>query len=473
MTTMIPHNETDINKRQEEFIMLRAKTTNQQQTETAATPVPDLLDRMGFTADLPERLCQDAQGRTFEPVQLNLGEDLVTQVSLLLRREPVGGAEPQIAENQDRMQTHALQQAHRFLAGGTGSPRSVVQEILHETRTRKATLEAQQQRVEQDYLSVQERLHPWQERMGKRSGSLTSDLWRWLIGGAGQLSLPEAGTLWNEREYLALRRAIVTAALTVADRVLADLEDLAQHLDDLLNQARRLQHALRQQAADLTDSDAVFAPWTVRIAPQVVSAALLERVELDGLVQDLLQRLNTDPGDTMLSAHVQTLARQAAARQVDTLSMPDMIDLDAQASGDTLDDDPVLLVGHALLVALQQPTWHLVRGARPRSDILQVTPDGTPAYSMDGLHSAAYGGDLDRLGFVQVQLGVALDDLALLRDTDESFQAALQQRNLYVLDDLARQAAMVAGSTPDAPPVPADASTNGQVILEAPAGGDA
>jgi hypothetical protein len=470
---MIPRNKTDTDKRQEEFIMLRAKTTHQQQTETAATPVPDLLDRMGFTADLPERLCQDAQGRTFEPVQLNLGEDLVAQVSLLLRREPVGGAEPQIAENQDRMQTQALQQAHRFLAGGTGSPRSVVQEILHDTRTRKATLEAQQQRVEQDYLTVQERLHPWQERMGKRSGSLTSDLWRWLVGGAGQLSLPEAGTLWNEREYLALRRATVTAALAVYDRVLQDLEDLARHLDDLLTQARRRQHTLRQQTADLTDSDAVFAPWTVRIAPQVVSTALLERVDLDGLVQDLLQQLNTDPGDTAFTTHVHALACQAAARQMDVLSMPDMIDLDAQASGDALDDDPVLLVGHALLAALQQPTWQLVRGARPRNDMVQVTPDGTPAYRMDGLHSAAYGGHLDRLGFVQVQLGVALDDLALLGDTDESFQAALQQRNLYVLDDLAQQAAVAVGSTLNGASVPADASTNGQVILEARAGGDA
>ncbi len=453
-------------------MMLRATTTYQQQTEVTATPVPDLLDRMGLTADLPERLCQDAQGRTFEPVQLNLGDDLVTQVSLLLRREPVGGAEPQIAENQHRLQTQALQQAHRFLAGGTGSPRSVVQEILHETRTRKATLEAQQQRVEQDYLTVQERLHPWQERMGTRSGSLTADLWRWLVGGAGQLSLPEAGTLWNEREYLALRRATVTAALTVYDRVLADLEDLAQHLDDLLTQARRLQHTLRQQMADLSDSSAVFAPWTVRIAPPVVSAALLEGVDLDGLVQDLLQRLNTDPGDTTLTSHVQSLARQAAARQMEALSMPDMIDLEARASGDALEDDPVLLVGHALLAALQQPTWHLVRGARPRSDILQVTPDGTPAYSMDGLHSAAYGGDLDRLGFVQVQLGVALDDLALLRDTDEAFQAALQQRNLYVLDALAQQAAVAVGSARGGPPIPAGALLNGQVVLESPAGGD-
>jgi hypothetical protein len=92
---------------------------------------------------------------------------------------------------------------------------------------------------------------------------------------------------------------------------------------------------------------------------------------------------------------------------------------------------------------------------------------------MDGLHSAAYGGNLDRLGFVQVQLGVALDDLTLLRDTDESFQAALQQRNLYVLDDLAQQAAVAVGSTPTGASVPADASTNGQVILEARAGGDA
>ncbi len=95
-----------------------------------------------------------------------------------------------------------------------------------------------------------------------------------------------------------------------------------------------------------------------------------------------------------------------------------------------------------------------------------MTPDGAPIYSMDGLSSAAYGDTPDRLGFVQVQLGVAKDDLLLLRESEEAFQAALRQRNLYVLDDLAlawecSHAAIQSPAEPLAEPG-APPSTNGR-----------
>jgi hypothetical protein len=103
-----------------------------------------------------------------------------------------------------------------------------------------------------------------------------------------------------------------------------------------------------------------------------------------------------------------------------------------------MDEHPLILIGRALLDSVQRPTWQLARSARPRVETLQITPDGTPVYSLDGIGSASYGDGYDRLGFVQVQLGVAKDDLTLLRDGDEALQAALQQRNLFVIEELAQ-----------------------------------
>ena len=77
------------------------------------------------------------------------------------------------------------------------------------------------------------------------------------------------------------------------------------------------------------------------------------------------------------------------------------------------------------------------RGARPRAETLQVTPDGAPLYSLEGLGSAAYGGDQLCLAFIQVQLSVAQEELALLNADEQAFQTALSQRNLYVVPELA------------------------------------
>lgn len=162
------------------------------------------------------------------------------------------------------------------------------------------------------------------------------------------------------------------------------------------------------------------------------------QVNDDRLVAELLRRLGSSGGPAALAEQVLALARTEAERGLQGRSVVDLVALEAGAVDGADDADPLLLVGQALLDALERSTWQLSRRARPRRETIQVTPDGAPAYSLEGLGSAAYGGGLDRLGFVQVQLGVAIDDLLLLHDGTEAFQAALRQRNLYVLDDLAR-----------------------------------
>ena len=67
----------------------------------------DLLDAMGLTTTLPTALIEDADGRAFEAAQLNVRGDLAGQFALLIRPEPLGGAEQQIHENGRRIEALA------------------------------------------------------------------------------------------------------------------------------------------------------------------------------------------------------------------------------------------------------------------------------------------------------------------------------------------------------------------------------
>jgi hypothetical protein len=408
------------------------------------SPVRAILDGIGLTSTLPERLARDAAGQPYEPVQIDPHKELVAQLAYLLRREPFGGAEAQIHENGRQFRERALVQINRALAGAPMPTRPLLHELVREARTRKEQLDVRLHEVEAAYTLMQERLHRWQDQIGRRSGSLGGDLWRWLIGGQERLSLPEAAVLWNQREYQALERTACGAAVELAAWLVDIVSDLLIRLDDLLAMARALLAAAALQHERLRVAPPAFAPWTLRIEPRIVGEVLLARAVLDGLTAELL-RTQTEASDTAaLGDHIKVLARQAAARQLAGLGIVDLIELESSAHSGTstegglaLAEDALILIGQDMLEKLQRPTWRLARGARPRVETLQVTSDGAPVYSLDGLASAAYGESRDRIGFVQVQVGVAKDDLALFRDGDETFEAILQQRNLFVLDEMA------------------------------------
>src|SRR5262245_44457620 len=103
-------------------------------------PAADLLNAIGLTAQLPERLMRDATGRSFEPVQLNPNQEVLPQLTLVMRREPVAGAEVQIRENAHQVQELAFGQLNRALAGAAFSTRSFLQDLLSEARARKHQL---------------------------------------------------------------------------------------------------------------------------------------------------------------------------------------------------------------------------------------------------------------------------------------------------------------------------------------------
>jgi hypothetical protein len=414
----------------------------------------ELLDALGMTTALPEMLTQDALGRQFEPEQINVQGDLVGQFTLLLRPDPLGGAEPQIYENGRRIEALADQQFHRALANMAESPRSLLHELLTEARTRKEYLEAAYTQATDRYARLQARLHKWQQRTEQRTSG-TGTIWRWLLGGGDQLSVVDAAMLWNERELLALQRSALQAAIAIAARLVELIAQLLAQLDTRLGQARQARAQLAHEHAQRAQAPALYAPWTYRVLPQAVVGALTTRVDLDGLLADVLQQLAT-PSDLDLSALVRARARQAADQALAALEIADLIALDAGMDGPP-DCDPLVPIGQKLLERTQRAAWQLARGARPRVETLQVTADGAPLFSLDGLQSAASGGDSWRMGFVAVQLAVAREDLALWRDADELFQATLRQRNVYVIDDLAiaweaAQGARLSPASADAPP---------------------
>ncbi|HWQ13970.1 MAG TPA: hypothetical protein VNL77_14315 [Roseiflexaceae bacterium] len=405
-------------------------------TEMTAPTAAEVLDGMGLTTTLPERLIQDATGRAYEPLQIDQAGDLLSQLTLLLRREPVGGGEPLLRENARQVGELMAPQLNHALAGLTGAVRAFLHDLLREARARRDQIEASFALEDERYRTVHDRLRRWQERAGQRSGSLGGDLLRWLLGGPEALSLPEAAALWNEREYLALRRGALMAALDCFTTALDLLGGLLQNLDATIARGRQAAAALQRELHDLRQPPAVYAPWTLRIDAPLAAARLAAASDDEALVTALLRRLAAGETAVDLEAHLRALAAGEARRLLGASAISDLIALEAADAGPDA-DDPLVLIGQGLLEALQHPTWQLVRAARPLVETIQVTPDGAPVYALEGLTTAAYGGDAARLGFVQVQLGIAMDELLFLRDGDDAFQAMLRQRNLYVLDELA------------------------------------
>lgn len=411
--------------------------------ETPAYQEDELLDAFGLDAGLPEALLQDAADRVFEPFQLSTDHDLAEQLALLLRSEPLGGAEMLVAENAQRADAQADQQLRQVLTTMRDVPRSFFQGLIDLARNRREPLAAQLAQQSEQLQRVQERLHAWQSRQSEPEQGFGGALLRWIIGGEDRLSLPDAIALWNQREHLAARRVALHAATQRFARLIETLSLLLAQMDTRLGEARDARAAALRAAEQARQPATTYSPWTLHLAPAMIADALIAQADPALLVADLLARLTAEEGAS-LSEQVQALAAEAADAALARLTIADLAALEAgaYAAGAA---DPLLPIGQALLDLAQQPSWQLARNARPRSETLQITPDGRPIYQLEGLGSAAYGGNTLCLGFVQVQLGVAKADLAALRDDDDGFRATLRQRNLFVLEELALAWAPAAG----------------------------
>jgi hypothetical protein len=398
---------------------------------------------------------------------LNASQPPLELMTLLLHREPAGGAEPLIRENLKELLDQALSRINRALSAQSGSTRAQLDALVAELRARKAQAEAARRRHDERYTRIQERLHRWQEHTGRRSSSITADLLRVLFGGQERLSLPEAVSLWNDRERQWLQVAAATAALDGHIQLLDMLAGVQAQLDSYLALAREAVGQLRPRVDALRGGADVYAPWSVTLSHELIERALLAEIDLDGLVGELVRRqASTDGADALLD-HARSLARSESERRLAQLSLTDLIEIEARTTGLPAEGDLLLTVGQQLLERLRLPVWQLTPGARPRVETLQVTPEGRPIFSLDGLGTAAYGDGHDRLGFVRVYLDLARDELALVRDGDESFQAVLLRRNLYVLEELAAEPLAADDASGAARAAPDDAPRGNGTTAEA------
>jgi hypothetical protein len=400
--------------------------------ETTPEPLDELLDGMGLTLALPARFAQDADGRPFEPAQIEQTEDLMAHIALLLRREPVGGMEAQLREHERRTRDAIAGGLNSALARRTAAPRTLLTGLLGAARARKERVDSALSELDERYEQIQSRLHRWQERAGQRDGNLAAD----------RMSLPEVVALWNEREYVALQRAAHAAAQGCFADAVEGIARLLGQLDSRVEEARELALALAERRAARERQPAAFAPWSFRVDEAVVAAALAGRADTELALATLLRRM-ADAEDATLADQVRAVADAAAERLLAGLSVSDLVALEADGAADG-EQDGLVVIGQALLDDVARPSWQLARRARPRIETVQVTPDGAQIFSLDGLGSAAYGDGLDRMGFVQLQLAVALDELAVMAEGEEQFAATLAQRNLYLLDELAAAAAPAA-----------------------------
>jgi hypothetical protein len=434
----------------------------------APAPLPEapgsaFCESVGIADDLDHRLSLDRNGRPFQPAMLTMStsqREITAQFELLLRPEPVGGAEALIDPNRTRLIDTALTFLHHRLAGGSESERAgiLLADLARHLGALRTQFTQRGSTLDQEYRACHDALRAWQSQTNRKSG-LLQNMAGWLFGSNGQISLPQAIGLWNERERLTLHRQATRAAGAVIGRLADEVSSLLDRQAGLVQSAERALSVAQEQLAQKAAVQDAYAPWNWHADPAAIATALTERIATERLLTTLLAELSAATDSAGLAASVQRIAAGEAERLIADLSLAEAIELEAS----TLplpEGDPLVVVGRHLLSDIEQrQTWRLRRGARPRTELIQITNDGEPLFDLDGLGSAAYGDNIDRIGFVRLDLGIASDDLQVLHEGQDAFVEVLAQRNLYVIEELAGKA--VSATPTHADPTP-PASPNGQ-----------
>ena len=417
----------------------------------------------GIGDELAEQVKLDGTGWPVTPVALASTDDpteLAAQVELLMRPEAVGGGEMLMRDNGERIGTVALARLHRRLAAGAevAALRPFLEDLHQELTRLRVRVEQRMSALERELHACQSALRGWQAATGQEPG-LLRNLVGWFFGGAGRLALPQAVALWNERERLSLARHACTTAHAVIGRLADEVDTLLESQDALLRASERALRAAQDRLAARRPGAERYAPWTWQGSPSAIADQFVGQAGGERLLAGLLARIATDGTAADLAVAARALAEAEAAQLVGSLTIADAIVAEA-ASTVPGGIDPLVLVGQRLLSDLEQTvSWRLQRGARPRVEVVQVTGSGEPLFQLDGLGTAAYGDEIDRLGFVRLESGIASDDLWALHEGAEAFAQILTQRNLYVLEELAHEAAL-APPSPHAE-VPGVAKLNG------------
>ena len=434
-----------------------------------ATSGQRFLESEALTTNLPKTLLTKPNGQLFQEIQIgapSAGQNLpnmVQQMEMLQRAEPVGGWELVVNENQELIFERTLQKLEKRLAepGRSESVKALLAEIEDAGEKLKRELDEQRRQIEARYDQVQAPLRRWQDEYGREQDLINRvlTLAQALLG--GQLSVSEVVKLWNKRESLAKARDAFRAASELVARFSAAVEEYARNLDAVILGARQGAQDLEKQIQELVGDLNKTRLWSFQTDYARVADALTSGEDVV-LLAEALAALREQGSDKLLEV-IAKVSRREAERELAYLDIVRLIEKEAAEfrGGTGLDDlDPVILVGENLLdqVRHQNPTWQLARHAHPRTIVLEITPNGENVYDHPGLQTARYGDRVDRLGFLEAQMDVALDEIQIIRDGADAFQQERLKREYFILEEVVKHwdakpaqpaAAPLSHATPD------------------------
>lgn len=434
------------------------------------------LEAQGISRRLPSELVLKPNGQPFAEPQLGMTQTtgIVAQLEWLMRPEPIGGAEPHVWENKQRLREHVLEALNQRLAepphSAGQSHKQFLNEILDALDTRKFEFDAQALEAQSEYARTQERLAKWQEQYRRDKNLLTQVFTLGNLLFAGQVSDSEAVRVWNRRETFHKAMNALRGAGDLTNELREDVALYARNYDALVIAARQqFTEALAQERRLTQELDARL--WTLTPDSAQIASVLAGSSADPALLAEVFAAIR-EGGSEQMGARVMEIAQREAERLAQGLSIAECIKMEAeQYEPAELEVDPLLLVGISLVeqVTAQFPTWSLIPQARPRSQTLQLTPHGAPLFEHPDLSTARYGERQDRLGFLDAQMDVALNELRVMQEGAESFHATRQQREFFILEPLVEAFPLKASSPSLAspPPTPRDVTQSPMAVMPA------
>ncbi|MBI1800240.1 MAG: hypothetical protein HYR71_01260 [Chloroflexi bacterium] len=420
-----------------------------EQTLKLQADVRSLLESLRLTADLPRWMIVKAKGEPYKPYELAALQKgvqptvaILEELKLLKAKEPSGGWEGIMTSNQTVYLSQGTEGLNRFIASSQSVPlKALVNILINALEAEKSAVEVQLDRIQQDYDKRNRDLLRRQDE-AQKDNDLVSRLLRsieTIVG--GQLSLSDAVTAWNERERLAMSRDAHRAASEVFARIIAMLKQLLNNLDQLLAETRRARALIGDRVQTIKQALAAPRPWECPVNYDTLVKALSADGADAGLLANLLDQVRQGGGEK-LAEHAHLIADQEAARRLARLDIATLIELEAKqviVDGEAPEaGEAVIAAGEDLLdrVRRGRPSWQLVPGARPRRQVLTLTPHGDLLFEHPELATIAYGDRTDRLGFVEVMWEVAADELQLMQTGQSEFKAAEEKREFFVLEEV-------------------------------------
>lgn len=400
------------------------------------------IQRLGLAGTDKLLLRQD--GQPYQPIQLTaiqaggVGQPgVIEQYQLLGRRTVVGGCERLVESKRKRFALSQASKLEELLSSSDVAVGQLLAQLSKEVELIKLATEGQLEKVQQEFELCDGELAEWQASQGNEP-NLLDTVFKFLgFAAVSRMTQTDAVKLWNQRESLYKQVVAAKGSLSLVQEFGETVNKMARNLAEVVELA---QGALAETHRAAKRHATIFQAGAFSLDCALLADALSDEVN-PSLLARLLAAAR-EGGAQALVACAERIAEEETLHRLESLDVMDFIELEGHGMEGAEGLDPVITVAEELLDQVQRqfPTWQLVEQARPRVETLQILPANVEGF--EGLTRAYYPDELDRLGFVQVQLEVALDDLRMVRARSEDFEQARESREYFVLEE------MIDGTTP-------------------------